>query len=672
MPHYELVPAEGVEITNDTIHRAIATHYANAFEARNAHNYLTIWVGDQINAGREKASVLRPQLKLRIVGKFTADDLAAAIARESKRVNTRPLPDWFPNNPMVNDLLDQFPDFDVSSSYPYYPIRETRTPGTSVAYSRKLSEFLLDRQQIVHVRDYLMAHTDKKYTRTIELEKDVQRYFLHYNTLELRIAATPEEAIQVYTNRGFLCKSSTVSSCMTGDHKSFGLPKGMHPVLAYVGPDSTLAVAYIVNTTENVVVGRVVISPKSKIYVRIYAVSDHYNTAISEYLKTLGYRQVPSYKGERLHLFPVPNSKLRILMPYVDGSISYVNPDGLITDDGNDLMTTTITCGYTLRSRYTCDGCGTDSSVHKHGNPTEVLTTWESKFLNYSPNSFDCNEEATSSTISAVVFCRTCMMNHGASCMSTGWTFDKRLVDHINLLHCYNDNGDRVEGYIINDPKVIKKNINYILKCDATGERFWGYSNNTVVVIDDFTPTTTTFGRKTFQVTLKYYINQSVIDRSTLYLYSSFFLSEQAAAKLPDILGTYFEPSLLVKQRPLANGDFVTLVRPHLIMNHAENKYNKSGERTHCLISSVRLRNAADVNKYDNPFVLINHGTTNSYLRQSQQVDYMQSWWTASQSVRDQIASDMAPRLGATWNRKSRADHDYNLTNFLCVYAQIS
>lgn len=182
------------------------------------------------------------------------------------------------------------------------------------------------------------------------------RFFI--GDFDLKIGNTPEDFERVYEGSPNVCADGgDYESCMRYNRNHWGFTR--HPSYAYGAGD--LAIAWIED--EDTILGRVVIWPEKKVYVRVYGLTPEHKEWLHAKLKEMGYSRENDTPGARLlKVEAVPteeedNSKnlnatlyKRYLMPYVDGNrwrVLQETPDGF----------------FMLTDRYSDDGTGNNADT---------------------------------------------------------------------------------------------------------------------------------------------------------------------------------------------------------------------------------------------------------------------------------------------------------------------
>ena len=148
---------------------------------------------------------------------------------------------------------------------------------------------------------------------------------------DLKISYTPEDFERVYEAAEDVCADgSDYTSCMRYKRDHFGTPN--HPAYAYGAGD--LAIAWI-EDDERSILGRAVIWPEKKTYVRVYGLNANYQQLMHNLLRAQGYSHESDFIGAKIMKILVEDedgdnsTSSYYLMPYIDGrSGQYIKDHG--------------------------------------------------------------------------------------------------------------------------------------------------------------------------------------------------------------------------------------------------------------------------------------------------------------------------------------------------------
>jgi hypothetical protein len=275
----------------------------------------------------------------------------------------------------------------------HYPHMSEKSPG-NIAFTETDAKGQADVQTIMKPGRYL-----KRYYPRLG-EADVKRLandlLVKFGTVQLKFATTEDEIEAVYTNGPASCMSHRAD-------REFSACGGYHPVRIYAAGD--LALAYLVPSSASSpdmeedsdiprASARVLCWPAKKLHGRIYGDVQKMGHMIRE----AGYKEAEGwyFEGAKLIKKFCPRSKIRLIMPYIDGDYKSVLDCGNhleIHCDGN--ICAEVTGGYSdYRSgrcdNQECEECGGDfrlsdlSSFRVHPGGTR-----------YAMICNDCTEENT-------------------------------------------------------------------------------------------------------------------------------------------------------------------------------------------------------------------------------------------------------------------------------------
>ena len=172
-------------------------------------------------------------------------------------------------------------------------------PG-KIAYTQNDSHGTADRQTVVRPGRYLAKYFSEAIDKTT-----IDRFcgMLTADRYALTVTKDPETIERVYTTEGF-------GSCMRYPFPSEYFRGSCHPVRAYGGNDSDLALAYVGDLAAGEVLARTVIWPDRQVYNRIFGHRD----LMIPLLEAAGYSQ-GSIRGARITAIACKGG---YVVPYVD------------------------------------------------------------------------------------------------------------------------------------------------------------------------------------------------------------------------------------------------------------------------------------------------------------------------------------------------------------------
>jgi hypothetical protein len=297
---------------------------------------------------------------------------AAWEEREAKRLEDgtyTPLPDWW-----INSWWWQ--DFNLKPIHrKHFAHMADKHPG-KIAFTESPEKGEADIQLVISPTAYLARffkdHISQRDIRDIGSMFETGEYELH-------ISSRPEDFEMVYENAPNVCgDGSGATSCMRYKRTEFNNGRGLPHHPAYVYGAGDLAIAWIKND-DGEILGRTVIWPEKKTYVRVYGIGANYQALMHTLLKRQGYRHTNEFTGAKLLKIEIPTNHHgydSYLMTYLDNRCSrYLQDNGdhfvMTTDeDGNVYADCTegqlrvakkVTCvktGITLRASdaYLIDG----------------------------------------------------------------------------------------------------------------------------------------------------------------------------------------------------------------------------------------------------------------------------------------------------------------------------
>lgn len=307
--------------------------------------------------------------KVRLWRYITVRDEVQAQDRERGRFNAgiyQQLPE---------EIWEAFLEHDVAVPWNYFlhwATNPERAAQGWVAYSPTREALVDDKQTTLPFSKFLAKEAPHLAPHIIsELQ---QRLVAERRPTTLHFTRDAGKVRDAYIDREHCSESSEHASCMRYPPEEFNLPSDMHPCDAYVGPNSTLSLAYT-EDKEGDIRARAVVSEKAKQFVRVYGYKESDRTDILNKLRQAGYSRTKSFEGERLHLYPFPDTNCAddddsceqdsedrqyVVVPYLDGEACSCEPDGVICDGFNGAVACDTTEGKTwVRRKFACVGCST-------------------------------------------------------------------------------------------------------------------------------------------------------------------------------------------------------------------------------------------------------------------------------------------------------------------------
>lgn len=274
-----------------------------------------------------------PMPKVRIQKVVTA----AWEEREAKRLTEgtyTPLPDWW------RDMYFWRANKHIHGKH--FAHVADKDPS-KIAFTESPEKGEADIQLVMTPTAYL-SRFFKDFLNQREIRDIGSRYYL--GDFELKISDKPEDFERVYEAASEVCgDGSDATSCMRYTRKQMAEMNGYtlphHPSYVYGAGD--LAIAWI-EDEDSSIVGRAVIWPEKKTYVRVYGNTANHHAMMHTLLKAQGYTHVPEMEGAKLLKIPVTfnnqeKGRKYYLMPYLDNRNSrYIEDKGdhfVMTRDEN-------------------------------------------------------------------------------------------------------------------------------------------------------------------------------------------------------------------------------------------------------------------------------------------------------------------------------------------------
>lgn len=225
---------------------------------------------------------------------------------------------------------------------------------SKIAFTESPEKGEADIQLVVSPTVYLARFFGTKGAGILS-DRDIRSIGAQFNVGEhdLNISYTPEDFERIYEAAEDVCADgSDYTSCMRYKRDHFGTPN--HPAYAYGAGD--LAIAWI-EDDENSILGRAIIWPEKKTYVRVYGLNANYQQLMHNLLRAQGYSHESDFIGAKIMKKLIEDEDIcqHYLMPYIDGrSGQYVK------DDGDHF----IICGSS-QSRLRADGTEGTIEIYK-------------------------------------------------------------------------------------------------------------------------------------------------------------------------------------------------------------------------------------------------------------------------------------------------------------------
>lgn len=299
--------------------------------------------------------------KLRVAREVTPDEVNRGHERENCRLydgTYARLPQWFPHR---------------SRHYLHWAKDEAKRKAGWVAYSPTDRHLAEDRQVLILASRYLAK--EQSHITPDEISRLTQRLLATFAPTEFKVTRDPAIGRLAYIGNAHCAESSDYPSCMRYPSAEYGLPEGRHPCDAYLGPNSTLSLAYThVAGDPTQIMARAIVSERRKFYVRVYGYDEAARQTILAELEAAGYTRRSSFEGERLHLEPHPRNRGCVIVPYLDGDVQACDDDGNIDAGGGIDCEVTSGRSEARGGRARCECCG--SRVHDDEGTTVGGEFW--------------------------------------------------------------------------------------------------------------------------------------------------------------------------------------------------------------------------------------------------------------------------------------------------------
>lgn len=285
---------------------------------------------------------------LRMVREYSSKEVLAGKRRERDRFASgdyKALPDWFTE---AYSKPDQFA---------HWSKQDHRANEGYIAYSPTPEHLVDDKQVTLLASTYLAREFD--HLPGNEISQIHSRLINSRKAADLCFTRDPAVVKEAYINKEHCAESSNYPSCMRYEPENFELPPHIHPVDAYVGPDSTFSLAYLRRQSDKEITARAIVSETAKTYIKVYGFDESDRVMLMDMLKAKGYRRVDNFAGERLHIMKHPRFSKQVIVPYMDGTAVSCMPDGLICEGSRGAIDLAVTSGYaTVASMENCHHCG--------------------------------------------------------------------------------------------------------------------------------------------------------------------------------------------------------------------------------------------------------------------------------------------------------------------------
>jgi hypothetical protein len=299
-----------------------------------------------------------PADRLTVTFEPTSDERYYWRERESGRLRDReyvPLP-WKHDPAWLSALGELDGDDQRRYHFPHISVKQ----AGKMAYTQNEEHGFCDRQTAVRPGKYLTQYFSEYLDKAT-----IDRFcgLVSSNGHQVIYTNDPDAIEQVYIAEGF-------GSCMRHTAESFN---GIcHPVRAYGGPYSSLALAYVGDLSRKYIVARTIVWPDKKLWNRIFG---HYDL-LAPLLEADGYSQ-GSMRGATIAA--LTDDDRTYTVPYVDnvsrGSLSR-NKRSIILGSGPIALDTTdgLSAAYEEEEEedplYTCSRCDyqSDRSSHFEGD----------------------------------------------------------------------------------------------------------------------------------------------------------------------------------------------------------------------------------------------------------------------------------------------------------------
>jgi len=268
---------------------------------------------------------------LRMVREYTSAEISEARVREQDQFNNgryKKLPDWFMEK---YSKPDQFLHWSRQRAEEGY-----------LAYCPTVEHLASNKQVVLMASSYLAREFNLPGD---EISTISARLIAERNPVEFHITRDPGIVTKAYVGKEHCGESSSYPSCMRYDHDEFGLPADKHPVQAYVGPTSTLSLAYLQGKEDGDIKARAVVSEKSKTFIKVYGYDEPIRQVLLHKLAEQGYKRVDNFVGERIHIEKHPRRSNYAIIPYIDGNAVSCTPDGLICNSQEGAIICDTTAG---------------------------------------------------------------------------------------------------------------------------------------------------------------------------------------------------------------------------------------------------------------------------------------------------------------------------------------